>query len=157
MLGYLKRVSTLRPLIFHFEPTLIFSSTTPQCDEAHPTCNNCLKSKRECLGYDPVFRAQPGPAAIQPAPSSAPAMHPITSTSAAYPPPPQGYMPASSQPFAPGLTADATSPDSSAEQFDGSNQSEAMRNPQALRNDGIVVRYVCTWEKTEATVRRKAA
>lgn len=42
----------------------------PQCDEAHPTCKNCAKSKRDCLGYDPIFKAQPGPAAIQPAPST---------------------------------------------------------------------------------------
>ncbi|KAL5089587.1 hypothetical protein Trisim1_005280 [Trichoderma cf. simile WF8] len=31
-----------------------------KCDETHPTCNNCRKSKRECLGYDPIFRQQPG-------------------------------------------------------------------------------------------------
>lgn len=41
-----------------------------KCDEAHPTCNNCKKSKRECLGYDPIFKQQQGPAAIQPAPST---------------------------------------------------------------------------------------
>ena len=40
-----------------------------QCDEQHPSCKNCAKSKRDCLGYDPIFKAQPGPAAIQPAPS----------------------------------------------------------------------------------------
>lgn len=40
-----------------------------QCDEGHPTCRNCQKSKRECLGYDPIFKQQPGPANIQPAPS----------------------------------------------------------------------------------------
>ncbi|GJC80559.1 hypothetical protein ColLi_03397 [Colletotrichum liriopes] len=40
------------------------------CDEAHPTCNNCKKSKRECLGYDPIFKQQPGPSAIQPAPNT---------------------------------------------------------------------------------------
>jgi hypothetical protein len=34
-----------------------------------PTCRNCLKSKRECLGYDPIFKQQPSPANIQPAPS----------------------------------------------------------------------------------------
>lgn len=47
--------------------------TLLQCDETHPTCNNCKKSKRECLGYDPIFRQQPGaqPAShIQPAPIS---------------------------------------------------------------------------------------
>ncbi|KAK4152062.1 hypothetical protein C8A00DRAFT_16607 [Chaetomidium leptoderma] len=43
-----------------------------KCDEAHPTCNNCKKSKRECLGYDPIFKQQQGPAAIQPAPSTQP-------------------------------------------------------------------------------------
>ncbi|KAK2046053.1 hypothetical protein LZ31DRAFT_219520 [Colletotrichum somersetense] len=41
-----------------------------KCDEAHPTCNNCKKSKRECLGYDPIFKQQPGPSAIQPAPNT---------------------------------------------------------------------------------------
>lgn len=41
-----------------------------KCDEAHPSCKNCAKSKRDCLGYDPIFKAQPGPAAIQPAPST---------------------------------------------------------------------------------------
>ncbi|KAF4466900.1 hypothetical protein FALBO_6259, partial [Fusarium albosuccineum] len=43
------------------------------CDETHPTCNNCKKSKRECLGYDPIFRQQAGGQSssnIQPAPSS---------------------------------------------------------------------------------------
>ncbi|KAI0145544.1 hypothetical protein GGR57DRAFT_517040 [Xylariaceae sp. FL1272] len=29
-----------------------------KCDEQHPTCKNCQKSKRECLGYDPVFKNQ---------------------------------------------------------------------------------------------------
>lgn len=46
--------------------------THAQCDETHPACNNCHKSKRECLGYDPIFKRQPGPAPIQPAPSSQP-------------------------------------------------------------------------------------
>ncbi|KAL1901685.1 hypothetical protein Cpir12675_000376 [Ceratocystis pirilliformis] len=36
-----------------------------KCDETHPTCNNCKKSKRECLGYDPIFKQQ---AQGQPAP-----------------------------------------------------------------------------------------
>ncbi|EMT61745.1 Putative transcriptional regulatory protein C15D4.02 [Fusarium odoratissimum] len=43
-----------------------------KCDETHPTCNNCKKSKRECLGYDPIFRQQAGGQSssnIQPAPS----------------------------------------------------------------------------------------
>ncbi|ANB11268.1 hypothetical protein AWJ20_4071 [Sugiyamaella lignohabitans] len=29
-----------------------------KCDERHPTCLNCEKSKRVCIGYDPVFRNQ---------------------------------------------------------------------------------------------------
>ncbi|KAL2166570.1 hypothetical protein VTG60DRAFT_2493 [Thermothelomyces hinnuleus] len=49
-----------------------------KCDEAHPTCNNCKKSKRECLGYDPIFKQQHGPTAIQPAPSSQPPAAPST-------------------------------------------------------------------------------
>ncbi|KAK6335516.1 hypothetical protein TWF696_002289 [Orbilia brochopaga] len=44
-----------------------------KCDEAHPTCKNCAKSKRECLGYDPIFKQAPqGPPPIQPAPASTP-------------------------------------------------------------------------------------
>lgn len=38
-----------------------------QCDEGQPTCRNCQKSKRECLGYDPIFKPQSGPSSIQPA------------------------------------------------------------------------------------------
>ncbi|KAM5525412.1 C6 finger domain-containing protein [Fusarium oxysporum f. sp. phaseoli] len=48
------------------------NSNISQCDETHPTCNNCKKSKRECLGYDPIFRQQAGGQSssnIQPAPS----------------------------------------------------------------------------------------
>ncbi|OTB15773.1 hypothetical protein K445DRAFT_35493, partial [Daldinia sp. EC12] len=29
-----------------------------KCDEQHPICKNCQKSKRECLGYDPIFKNQ---------------------------------------------------------------------------------------------------
>ncbi|KAI1326500.1 hypothetical protein F5Y16DRAFT_410876 [Xylariaceae sp. FL0255] len=29
-----------------------------KCDELHPVCKNCQKSKRDCLGYDPVFKNQ---------------------------------------------------------------------------------------------------
>ncbi|KAI9735246.1 MAG: hypothetical protein M1834_001836 [Cirrosporium novae-zelandiae] len=77
-----------------------------KCDEGHPTCRNCQKSKRECLGYDPIFKPQPGPAAIQPAPAaSATPVQAPPATSSPYPPPPQGYMPASTQNFAQTLTA----------------------------------------------------
>ncbi|KAL4798581.1 hypothetical protein BDV19DRAFT_376786 [Aspergillus venezuelensis] len=45
-----------------------------KCDEGHPVCRNCVKSKRECLGYDPVFK-QPTPSAIQPAPNPQPSLN----------------------------------------------------------------------------------
>ncbi|KAL5337928.1 hypothetical protein BJX70DRAFT_388943 [Aspergillus crustosus] len=45
-----------------------------KCDEGHPVCRNCVKSKRECLGYDPVFK-QPTPSAIQPAPNPQPLLN----------------------------------------------------------------------------------
>ncbi|KAK4227428.1 transcriptional regulatory protein moc3 [Podospora fimiseda] len=54
-----------------------------KCDEGHPTCNNCKKSKRECLGYDPIFKQQQGPASIQPAPSSQPSTPATTIPSSA--------------------------------------------------------------------------
>ncbi|CAK3888843.1 White-opaque regulator 1 [Lecanosticta acicola] len=40
-----------------------------KCDEAQPSCRNCAKSKRECLGYDPIWKPMTGPANIQPAPA----------------------------------------------------------------------------------------
>ncbi|KAL6358314.1 hypothetical protein LRP88_08497 [Fusarium phalaenopsidis] len=55
------------------DPRLLGHRGPKKCDETHPTCNNCKKSKRECLGYDPIFRQQPGGQSssnIQPAPSS---------------------------------------------------------------------------------------
>ncbi|TKA81483.1 hypothetical protein B0A55_02938 [Friedmanniomyces simplex] len=42
-----------------------------KCDEGQPLCRNCAKSKRECLGYDPIFKPQTGPTPIQPAPAAA--------------------------------------------------------------------------------------
>ncbi|KAK8216529.1 hypothetical protein HDK77DRAFT_425224 [Phyllosticta capitalensis] len=71
-----------------------------KCDEAHPTCRNCQKSKRECLGYDPIFKQQPGPAQIQPAPSAAPATT-STAVTAAPPPAPVNYPPHVPQGYAP--------------------------------------------------------
>ncbi|KAF2472028.1 uncharacterized protein BDR25DRAFT_324552 [Lindgomyces ingoldianus] len=84
-----------------------------KCDEAHPICRNCQKSKRECLGYDPIFKQQPGPAQIQPAPNSAP--HP-TSVPASSPPTtvsyggqvPQGYAPAATAGYAPPVPTSAS-------------------------------------------------
>ncbi|KPM40933.1 hypothetical protein AK830_g5594 [Neonectria ditissima] len=54
-----------------------------KCDETHPTCNNCKKSKRECLGYDPIFRQQPGSQStsnIEPAPLSQPSTPSVPSS-----------------------------------------------------------------------------
>jgi hypothetical protein len=45
-------------------------------------------------------------------------MQSLSATSSPYPPPPQGYMPATTQPYVPNLTGGATSPDSSVEPFD---------------------------------------
>ncbi|KAL8733698.1 MAG: hypothetical protein Q9166_001891 [cf. Caloplaca sp. 2 TL-2023] len=91
-----------------------------KCDEAHPACRNCQKSKRECLGYDPIFKSQPGPAPIQPAPSAASSMPSTASPAPPYPPPPQGYVPASSQPYAPStLPTSRGSPNTASEnQYD---------------------------------------
>ncbi|OAA77972.1 hypothetical protein LEL_04795 [Akanthomyces lecanii RCEF 1005] len=53
------------------DPRLSGTRGSKKCDETHPTCNNCKKSKRDCLGYDPIFRQQPAAqsGSIQPAPS----------------------------------------------------------------------------------------
>ncbi|KAJ5168242.1 uncharacterized protein N7482_003836 [Penicillium canariense] len=86
-----------------------------KCDEGHPVCRNCVKSKRECLGYDPVFRPQAStPSAIQPAPNPPPSLvvnpqGPPASSVPSYPSAPPGYMPASSQPFAPSLHSESPS------------------------------------------------
>lgn len=77
-----------------------------------------MKSKRECLGYDPVFKPQPTPSAIQPAPNPHPSLvvnpqDPSTSSSPSYPAAPPGYVPAVSQPFAP-----SESPSTSTERYD---------------------------------------
>ncbi|KAL8926469.1 MAG: hypothetical protein Q9172_001772 [Xanthocarpia lactea] len=87
-----------------------------KCDEAHPACRNCQKSKRDCLGYDPIFKSQPGPTAIQPAPSAAPSMQSTPSSAPPYPPPPQGYVPASSQSYTPpNLVTSRSSPNTASE------------------------------------------
>ena len=90
-----------------------------QCDEGHPSCRNCQKSKRECLGYDPIFKAQPAPAAIQPAPSGSPSLQAAATTASPYPAPPQGYMSASNNPpYGPSLSTGMASPGSSTEPYD---------------------------------------
>ncbi|KAI0160854.1 hypothetical protein GGR52DRAFT_576272 [Hypoxylon sp. FL1284] len=55
-----------------------------KCDEQHPICKNCQKSKRECLGYDPIFKnqQQQHQTNIRPAPNtsaSVPSSRPSTS------------------------------------------------------------------------------
>ncbi|KAL8681156.1 MAG: hypothetical protein Q9186_002688 [Xanthomendoza sp. 1 TL-2023] len=91
-----------------------------KCDEAHPACRNCQKSKRDCLGYDPIFKAQPGPPPIQPAPSAGASMPSTNSSAPPYPPPPQGYISASSQSYTPpNLGTSRSSPNTTSEnQFD---------------------------------------
>ncbi|OTB01676.1 hypothetical protein M426DRAFT_63580, partial [Hypoxylon sp. CI-4A] len=62
-----------------------------KCDEQHPICRNCQKSKRECLGYDPIFKnqQQQPPTNIRPAPhTSSSASIPTTRPPAAAAPSP---------------------------------------------------------------------
>lgn len=43
-------------LFGHYDCVNFFANFFLKCDERHPTCFNCDKSKRVCLGYDPIFR-----------------------------------------------------------------------------------------------------
>lgn len=84
-----------------------------------PACRNCQKSKRECAGYDPIFKQQQGPAAIQPAPSSAPQQGGIAATANPYGNQPHmlgGYGGVSNMSYDPALSASHGSPAS--QQFD---------------------------------------
>lgn len=95
--------------------------TKSQCDEGHPACRNCQKSKRECLGYDPIFKQQPGPAPIQPAPSSVPLQGSLQNTSSLYTQNmlPSGYgPPVTNMGYDPALTSGVSSPGSANPQFD---------------------------------------
>lgn len=74
---------TTRSLPYLLPVPVLTVCSQPQCDEGVPTCRNCQKSKRECLGYDPIFKQQPSPANIQPAPS----IHPQTPSASASAPP----------------------------------------------------------------------
>ncbi|RDW66275.1 hypothetical protein BP6252_09910 [Coleophoma cylindrospora] len=94
-----------------------------KCDEGHPACRNCQKSKRECLGYDPIFKNNPGPQTIQPAPSAAPQQPTQTVTSGANPygqqPPMAGYgAPPPNMAYDPALTGGVSSPGAAAPQYD---------------------------------------
>ncbi|KAI1415461.1 hypothetical protein F5Y13DRAFT_186952 [Hypoxylon sp. FL1857] len=71
-------------------PGSVLGGRHKKCDEQHPVCKNCQKSKRECLGYDPIFKnqQQQHPTNIRPAPNN--------STSASVPstrPPPAPSAP----------------------------------------------------------------
>ena len=54
------------------------------------------------MGYDPIFKSQPGPTNIQPALSGAPSMQSTSANSSPYPPPAHGYMHAGSQGYGQG-------------------------------------------------------
>jgi white-opaque regulator 2 len=98
---------------------LTFYRIAAQCDEMHPVCRNCQKSKRECLGYDPIFKAQPGPAAIQPAPTSGQMNVPATTSgqNSGYPQT-AGYPQSHPGSYVGALSTQASSPSSSAEPYD---------------------------------------
>ncbi|EUC30638.1 hypothetical protein COCCADRAFT_7354 [Bipolaris zeicola 26-R-13] len=106
-----------------------------KCDEAHPMCRNCQKSKRECLGYDPIFKQQSGPAQIQPAPNAAPASQAPNAPPAPAPPAsaysqspvPQGYAPASSAGYA--SAAPATSGEHQPASFHAIDPALAQADP----------------------------
>lgn len=77
------------------------------------------------MGYDPIFRTQPGPAAIQPAPTAGQSLTPglttPTSTTAPgpYPTLPQSYAsPVTTGAYVPALSAGVSSPGSSVEQYE---------------------------------------
>ena len=73
-------------------------------------CRNCVKSKRECLGYDPVFRPPPTPSAIQPAPNPSPSLVVNPQEPPSYSPAPPGYMPAGTPSLAPSISNDSPPP-----------------------------------------------
>lgn len=74
------------------------------------------------MGYDPIFKQAPGPAAIQPAPSSAPSMSSAAATANPYGNQPQmlggAYAPVSSMAYEPALSAGVNSPGSAGQQFE---------------------------------------
>lgn len=109
LLAHIALLRAPNPYVNKIPSLLTCNWCSVQCDEGHPVCRNCVKSKRECLGYDPVFRPQPAPSAIQPAPNPAPSLvvNPQDPPSS-YPAAPPGYVPASSQPFAPSVQSDSS-------------------------------------------------
>jgi len=112
---------------------LTFCATVIQCDEGQPTCRNCVKSKRECLGYDPMFKTQVGPSNIQPAPNSTPTDTPTNSAS--FPTPPPGYSAAASSSHP--RSASADSPTSSSEAYEyGAAIDPALNGSALMANSG---------------------
>ena len=79
-----------------------------QCDEQHPKCRNCIKSKRECLGYDPIFKQQQAPTQLQPAPNASPSSSssaPVAGPTPTYPSSSAPYHPVSNGTSAPSATS----------------------------------------------------
>lgn len=114
-------------------------TTFQQCDEQHPACRNCQKSKRECLGYDPIFKQQTGPAIIQPAPSSAPSAGGIAATSNPYGNQPQmltGYGAPANMSYDPSLSAGVSSPGSANQHFDYASAIDPALEAVAPANAG---------------------
>jgi hypothetical protein len=91
------------------------------------------------LGYDPIFKQAPGPAAIQPAPSSAPSAGGIAATSNPYGNQPQmlagGYGAPANMSYDPALSAGVSSP-GSAQQFDYASAIDPALEAAAPPNAG---------------------
>ncbi|KAI1467668.1 uncharacterized protein F4812DRAFT_471638 [Daldinia caldariorum] len=63
-------------------PGNVLAGRHKKCDEQHPICKNCQKSKRECLGYDPIFKNQQQQhhTNIRPAPNNSSASSSVSSS-----------------------------------------------------------------------------
>ncbi|KAK7426172.1 hypothetical protein QQZ08_007338 [Neonectria magnoliae] len=145
------------------DPRLMGHRGPKKCDETHPTCNNCKKSKRECLGYDPIFRQQPGSQSssnIQPAPLSQPTTPSVpSSVSSAIP----SSVP-SSLPPNPALTARSTNsygsqPSMLPSSYAAAHASTASPNPSvtSLSYDPTLSTGTLTPVKSEAGYEYAAA
>lgn len=82
-----------RKLETHPPTQTLTTLLSEQCDEGHPTCRNCQKSKRACLGYDPIFKQQSAPPpSIQPAPVSNTPTVKGSPTASVIPPPTRTHL-----------------------------------------------------------------
>ena len=124
--------------------------TFTQCDEGHPTCRNCQKSKRECLGYDPIFKPQPGPAPIQPAPanSSTPTSKSTPSSATL---PPNTYPHSQSYPGTGGTFVPANNP---AQGADSPFEYGAPLDPALAGGDGPLTMAANSYSTTLQPSRR---